>query len=245
MENSTLSGNKRVASALAFLLAGVAVVATVGYTLHTVSADSNKKIYATVNGTTVVDGVTLKHAFITEGVWGDPISAGHPASDAHPNWPSYGPSTHMVLPANSLVTMTLHVYDSGEKLNHNYFARVVGTTSNQFSIDGGAPVSSILPTEVEHTFTIHGVPTATQDPMFVNIPLPRVVNDDKGNPIATNDPGTKNQGHTVVFSFVTPKSGGEYVWNCEYPCGDGTYAKFGAVMGSVGYMSGKISVING
>ena len=247
VETSTheVSGGKRLISAVAFLIFGVAVVATVGFTLHAVSADPQPKMYAAINGTIDYNGKTLKHAFITEGVYGDPISSkAHGASGgSHLNWPSYGPSTHLVLPAHAYVTMTLHVYDSGEKLNTNYFARVVGTTDGNATFDGAA-ASSILPTEVQHTFTLHGLPTSTQDPLFVNIPLPRVQTDDKGNNIPTKDPGTNNTGHTVVFSFVTG-SAGEYVWNCEYPCGDGTYAKFGAVMGQNGYMSGKVSVVNG
>jgi hypothetical protein len=32
------------------------------------------------------------------------------------------------------------------------------------------------------------------------------------------------------------------VWNCEYPCGDGTYAKFGGPMSARGYMSGTLTV---
>ena len=35
---------------------------------------------------------------------------------------------------------------------------------------------------------------------------------------------------------------GEYIWNCEYPCGDGTIAKFGAAMSTMGYMSGHFTV---
>ena len=248
METSTqnqVSGGKHLTSAITFLFLGVAIVATVGFTLHKVSADPQAKMYATTNGTINYNGQNLKHAFITEGVYPEPIaSKAHGASGgSHLNWPSYGPATHLVLPAHAYVTMTLHVYDSGEKLNTNYFAKVVGTVGSTATFDG-ASAGSILATEVQHTFTLHGIPTSTQDPLFVNVPLPRVVADDKGNNIPTNDPGTNKSGHTVVFSFVTG-SAGEYVWNCEYPCGDGTYAKFGAVMGSTGYMSGKVSVING
>jgi hypothetical protein len=138
--------------------------------------------------------------------------------------------------------MTLHVYDSGENLNNAYFANVVGTVGNQMTLDG-QPVGSLAPTEVEHTFTLHGLPTSSQDSLFVNVPLPKVDTDSQGNNLPTKDPVTHMEGHTVVFSFVTGSTG-EYAWNCEYPCGDGTFAKFGAVMGSVGYMSGKVSVVN-
>jgi hypothetical protein len=238
-----MSSARRFTSAFVFVFLSVALVSGVGITLHKVSADPQKKSYATINGTIDYNGQTLKHAFITEGVYGDPVQSGaHGKSGgSHLNWPSYGPSTHLVLPAHSYVTMTLHVYDSGENLNNAYFANVVGTVGNTMTLDG-QPVSQIDRTNVQHTFTLHGLPTSSQDPLFVNVPLPKVNVDDKGNNIPTTDAGTNKQGHTVVFSFVTG-SKGEYTWNCEYPCGDGTFAKFGAVMGSEGYMSGKVSVV--
>jgi len=229
-----VSRGKPLVSAIAFLLFGVAVVAGVGFTLHSVSKDSQKKTYATVNGTVTVDGKDLPHAFITQSVFPDDASAraNHVnRTNSHP-WPFYTES-HLVLPAHSVVTMTLRVYDGGEELNHNYFAKVVGTVDGTMTVDG-QQVTELKPTEVQHTFTLHGLPTSTQEPLFVNVPLPKVQDADM----------EKNGSHLVVFSFVTGGAG-EYVWNCEYPCGDGTYAKFGAVMGQNGYMSGKVSVVNG
>jgi len=229
-----VSRGKPLVSAIAFLLFGVAVVAGVGFTLHSVSKDSQKKTYATVNGTVTVDGKALQHAFITQSVFPDDASAraNHVnRTNSHP-WPFYTES-HLVLPAHSVVTMTLRVYDGGEELNHNYFAKVVGTVDGTMTVDG-QQVTELKPTEVQHTFTLHGLPTSTQEPLFVNVPLPKVQDADM----------EKNGSHLVVFSFVTGGAG-EYVWNCEYPCGDGTYAKFGAVMGQNGYMSGKVSVVNG
>jgi len=239
-----VSGAKRLISAFVFVFLGVAVVAGVGFTLHRASADPQKKLYATVNGNIDYNGQSLKHAYITEVVYGDAVSSGGHGKNggSHAGWPSYGPSTHLVLPAHSYVTMTLHVYDSGEDLNNPYFANVVGSVGNTMTVDG-VVTNHLLPTDVQHTFTLHGLPTSSQDPLFVNVPLPRVTSDDKGNNIPTKDAATKDQGHTVVFSFVTGGPG-EYAWNCEYPCGDGTFAKFGAVMGAEGYMSGKVSVVN-
>ena len=123
---SEVSGGKRLVSAIAFLVLGVAVVSTVGFTLHSVSADSQKKSYATVNGTADVNGATLKHAFVSESVFPDDATAraNHVnRTNTHP-WPFYT-EEHLVLPAHSLVTMTLKVYDGGEKLNTNYFAKVL------------------------------------------------------------------------------------------------------------------------
>ena len=229
-----VTGSKRLLSAITFLALGILVVAGVGFGLHNASKSPQKKLYATINGTADVAGIgTLKHAFISEDVWPDDETAiqnGAKADRKHP-WPFYGPSSHFVIPAHALVTMTLKVYDGGEQLNHNYFAKVIGTVGNTMTVDG-QNVSQLPPDGVQHTFTLHSLPTSTQDPLFVNVPLPIADPD--------NHPGSF---HTVVFSFVT-RGAGEYVWNCEYPCGDGTYAKFGAVMGAQGYMSGKVSVVN-
>jgi len=233
--SSEVTGSKRLLSAITFLALGIMVVAGVGFALHTASQSPQAKLYATVNGTADVAGVgTLKHAFITENVWpDDPTAVAHGAKpDRKHLWPFYGPANHLVLPAHSLVTMTLNVYDSGEHLNHDYFAKVVGTVGSSMTVDG-QPVTQLAPDGVQHTFTLHGLPTSTQDPLFVNVPLPKM----------SDAEITAGKYHVVKFDFVTGGAG-EYVWNCEYPCGDGTYAKFGAVMGAQGYMSGKVSVVN-
>ena len=207
METAThneVSGGKRLASAIAFLFLGVAVVATVGFTLHSVSKESQPKTYATVNGTVTVDGKELPHAFISESVFPDDASAranNVNRTNTHP-WPFYT-DTHLVLPAHSVVTMTLKVYDGGEELNTNYFGKVVGTIDNMITVDG-QQVSSLPPTEIQHTFTLHGLPTSTQEPLFVNVPLPKVQDADM----------EKNGSHLVVFSFVTGGAG-EYVWKGE------------------------------
>lgn len=247
MASSTPSKTKTAVGAVIAVVLGIAVVGTVGFTLHTVSADPQPKEYATIHGSIVgPDGKTYPHAFIADGVYPDPINSKAHGTCAtcdggHPTWPSYGPYTHFVLPAHTYVTMTLTVYDSGEKLNTPYFGHVIGTVGGTATYDGVA-MSSLQPDAVEHTFTLHGLPTSTQDPLFVNIPLP--VNTDKEMAQYNNDPTKLPVGHKVTFSFIT-SGAGNYVWNCEYPCGDTTYQGFGAVMGSLGYMSGKVTVVNG
>lgn len=241
--NTTMTAGKRTASAIVGVLLGVAVVGAVGFTLHSASADPQKKLYATKDSATIsVDGKSYPKAAVTLGVYPDRQTAIDHGSTANnkKDWVQYGPSTHIVLPAHTYVTMTIHVYDSGEKLNNPYFGRVVGTVGGTMNVDG-QDVTSIPADQVQHTFTLHGLPTTSQDPLYVNIPLLRVSTNEKGDFLPTTDAGTKLQGHTVTFSFITGGKG-EYVWNCEYPCGDGTYQKFGAVMGSYGYMSGKVSV---
>jgi hypothetical protein len=99
----------------------------------------------------------------------------------------------------------------------------------------GKTVSETNPDTVGHTFTIHAAPT-DQDPLFVSVPLP-AVSDDAPIVKGTNYPAP----HVVVFSFVT-HGPGKYVWNCEFPCGDEYYAKFGGPMSTRGYMSGTLTV---
>ena len=241
--NTTMTAGKRTASAIVGVLLGVAVVGAVGFTLHSASADPQKKLYATKDSATIsVDGKSYPKAAVTLGVYPDRQTAIDHGSTANnkKDWVQYGPSTHIVLPAHTYVTMTIHVYDSGEHFNNPYFGRVVGTVGGTMNVDG-QDVTSIPADQVQHTFTLHGLPTTSQDPLYVNIPLLRVSTNEKGDLLPTTDAGTKLQGHTVTFSFITGGKG-EYVWNCEYPCGDGTYQGFGAVMGSYGYMSGKVSV---
>ncbi len=245
METTTVetSSSKRLISALVFVVLGVAVVGTVGFTLHSLSADPQKALYATKSSETiVVDGKTYPKASIALGVYADSGQAadyGHYTTNKK-DYVQYGPSTHLVLPAHTFVTVTISAYDGGEQLNNPYFGKVVGTVGGTINIDG-VDVSNVPSDNVQHTFTLHGIPSSSQDPLFVNVPLPQVKADDQGNFIATQDPKTNFKGHTVTFSFITGGAG-DYVWNCEYPCGDGSYAKFGAAMSTYGYMSGKVTV---
>ncbi len=242
MESAT-SGTKRLISALVFVVLGVAIVGTVGFTLHSLSADPQKPLHATKSSETIdVAGKTYPKASITLGVYADSAQAAEYGSFSvnKKDYVQYGPSSHLILPAHTYITVTIHAYDGGEQLNNPYFGKVVGTVGGTINIDG-VDVTSVPSDNVQHTFTLHGIPSTSQDPLFVNVPLPQVKADSSDNFIPTNDPGTNNKGHTVTFSFITGGAG-DYVWNCEYPCGDGSYAKFGAVMSAYGYMSGKVTV---
>jgi hypothetical protein len=250
MGNSTMTPSKRMASAVVGTLLGVAVVGAVGFSLHALSADPSGEIIATKSSDTIdVNGKTYPKASVELSVYPDNQTQidlkaqpqlGKP--NKHDDWPHYGPSTHVVLPAHSYITMTIKSYDGGEKLNNAYFAKVVGTVDGTMIVDG-QQVREVASDGVQHTFTLHGLPTTSQDPLFVNIPLLKVEADEKtGDFLPTKDPGTNFKGHTITFSFLTGGKG-HYVWNCEYPCGDGTYAKFGNVMSAYGYMSGKVNVV--
>jgi hypothetical protein len=246
MASSTMTPSKRLASALIGSLIGVLVVAGVGFTLHAKSKDPHGVLKATPSSETIdLNGKTYKKATIQMGVYADNAQEAEVAGDlklAHENkqdWVHYGPSTHLILPANTYITMTIRSYDGGEELNNPYFGKVIGTVDGKINVDG-KDITELPFDKVQHTWTLHGLPTSTQDSLFVNVPLLKVEEDDKGF-VPTEDPGTHMKGHTVTFSFLT-KGPGEYVWNCQFPCGDGTYKKFGAAMSAYGYMSGKVTV---
>jgi hypothetical protein len=233
---------KRAFAGLVAVLLGVAVVFGVASFLH-LSNQQNAPVVAEVKGTAQTAQGVLPHAFIALSTYPDSLAGEHGASGgAHPDWVSYGPSTAISLPAHSLVTMTITQYDSGGRINNPYFAKVWGTvatpgdgtTDGQVLLDG-KPISAIDPTAVGHTFTIHDLSSPSQDSLFVNIPLPAVA--DSAEP----DTGYTKTPHVITFSFITG-SAGKYVWNCEYPCGDGTYRNFGDAMAARSFMSGTVTV---
>ena len=234
---------KRAFTGLVAVLLGASVVFGIGSYLK-VTNQQNPPVVAQVRGTAQTAQGVLPHAFIALSTYPDDLAGEHGASGGdHPDWVSYGPSSALRLPAHSLVTMTITQYDSGGTINNPYFAKVVGTvatpgdgTSNNQMLLDGKPVSSIDPTAVGHTFTIHDLSSPSQDNLFVSIPLSAVADS------AIPDSGYTKTPHVVTFSFITGGAG-NYVWNCEYPCGDGTYRNFGDVMSARGYMSGTMTVV--
>ena len=111
MEIATPSKSRTAIGALLAVALGIAVVAGVGLTLHRVSADPQTKLYASKVGTIVAaDGKTYNHFTIANAVYPDPINSKAHGTCAtcdggHPTWPSYGPYTDFVLPANSYITV--------------------------------------------------------------------------------------------------------------------------------------------
>jgi hypothetical protein len=197
---------------------------------------NNVRLDAAVSGTAQTPQGALPHATLKLDTYPDSMAGEHGASGgAHPNWVSYGPSTNLHVPAHSLVTLTVTQWDTGGAITNPYFAKVHGTVGGTETVDG-KQITGIDPQAVGHTFTIHAAPT-NQDPLFVSVPLPAVAD----NAPTAADTGYPTHPHVVVFSFITGGKG-TYVWNCEYPCGDGYYAKFGGPMSTQGYMSGTLTV---
>ncbi len=213
---------------------GALVVALTGMVLHE-NGPNEGTLNAVVKGTAQTPQGTMPHAFLNLATYPDSMAGEHGKSGgAHPDWVSYGPSTSLRVPAHSLVTITIDQYDGGEKITNPYFAKVRGTIDGTMTVNGKSETKTD-PDTVGHTFTIHAAPT-NQDPLFVSVPLPAQADD---APVA---PGSDYPKAIVVsFSFIT-NGPGEYVWNCEFPCGDGYYAKFGGPMSTRGYMSGTFTV---
>lgn len=226
-------GRRVLLGGAAVLLGGAAVVTLTGTVLAQAGQISGLE-RATVNGTVTTAQGVLPHAFLDLSTYPDSLAGPHgSAGGAHPDWVTYGPTTNLSVPAHSLVTITISQYDSGGTIINPYFAKVHGTVGGVVTVDGKT-VDQIDPDGVGHTFTLHALPT-NQDPLFVSVPLPAVADD------ATNAPGTNYpKPHIVRFSFITGGPG-DYIWNCEYPCGS-SYVGFGGPMSTQGYMSGTFHV---
>jgi hypothetical protein len=220
---------------MAATIVGAAVVVGVTATVLSNASAQASPLSATVKGTAQTAQGVLPHAFLELATYPDSMAGVHGSTGgAHPSWVTYGPKSALRVPAHSLVTVTISQYDSGGTITNPFFASVHGTVDGTVSVDGKT-VSKVDPDTVGHTFTIHAAPS-NQDPLFVSVPLPAT---------ADNAPTAPNSDyaapHVVTFSFITGGPG-NYVWNCEYPCGDGFYAKFGGPMSTRGYMSGTLTV---
>jgi hypothetical protein len=135
------------------------------------------------------------------------------------DWPAFSPS-NLVVPANSLVTVTIRDYDLGNTAmpRNSPFTTVQGTASSSATADGRM-YSSLAPDKIAHTFTI--------PQLNVNVPLPG----DGMNGKAYN---------TVTFSFRTGAAG-TYTFQCLDPCGTGPMGMMGPMMAK-GYMLGTLTV---
>ena len=225
----------RVLTGVVATVAGGALVVALAGTVMAQASSPPHVLAATVRGTATTPQGELPHAFLDLNTWPDSMAEGHgKGGGANPGWVTFGPSTNLQVPAHALVTVTIKQYDTGGALTNPWFAQVRGTVDGTATVDGRT-VTTVDPATVGHTFTVHMLPTS-QDPLFVNVPLPAV--DDNAPNLGNGYPAP----HVITFSFVTGGKG-HYVWNCEYPCGDGYYAKFGGPMATQTYMSGTLTVV--
>jgi hypothetical protein len=225
--------NKRILGALGTVIIGAGVIAGIGTYVAAAKNDS-RVLAATPAGTMDTPQGVLPHYTLALKVYPDSMAGSHGKNGgAHPGYVTYGPVTNFEVPAHSVITMTVINYDSGGSLNNDYFSHVRGTIDGSAQLNGQR-MTSISPDAVGHTFTVHGY-SSTQDEFFLSVPMKAVADED------VPDSGYTTKPNVTVFSFITGGPG-EYVWNCEYPCGDGSIARFGKAMSTMGYMSGHFTV---
>ena len=163
-------------------------------------------------------------------------------TDPHPSWVSYyvvdaksehwRHATTFVLPANSLVHVTVYQFDGQSGLRNPFIAQATGVVGGTFQLNGKT-TQAIGPDTASHIFAI--------PQMGVSVPLYGVPDDAKNQ--CANAPCPLSTAHaTITFTFRTPGKG-LYRWQCFVPCAAGFIAGFGGPMQTVGYMDGFIKVV--
>ncbi|MBU6148297.1 MAG: hypothetical protein KGP10_09035 [Actinomycetales bacterium] len=239
---------RRAAVALAALIIGAGVVVggiavVVGVGVFAVASGSEPApLTATVTGTKQTAEGTLPHAELDLAVYPNSSASVPPPRTFSPiqaDWltgqPFYSPSTSIVVPANSVVTIHFSQYDSGGSLYNSFFAKVHGSLDGTMMVNG-KPVDSLPLDKVAHTFTVHQYPEGGQPDFFLSVPLPM---NPANAPTGADGYPTTPQKVSVTFRTGEP---GSYVWNCEFPCGD-MYQQFGGPMQTRGWMAGTFEVV--
>ncbi len=162
-------------------------------------------------------------------------------SDAHPSWVSYYAvdansgnwkhKTTYVLPANTLVHVTIYNFDSGSGLRNPFISYATGTTGSML-LDG-KPTQTIDPDSASHVFAIPQI--------GLSIPILGVPDSAK-NPCNNAPCGLSFDHTTTSFTFRTPGKG-LYRWQCFVPCAAGYIDGFGGPRQTVGYMDGYLKVV--
>ncbi len=135
------------------------------------------------------------------------------------DWPAFSPS-NLVVPANSLVTITIRDYDLGNTaMPQNSPFTTVQETVGTIATADGQNYSSLAPDKIAHTFTI--------PQLNVNVPL-------------SGDGMNGKDYNTVTFTFRTGAAG-IYIFRCFDPCGTGPMGMMGPMM-TRGYMIGTLTV---
>ena len=137
----------------------------------------------------------------------------------HQDWPAFVPST-VVVPAHSLVTVTIRNYDLGDTSlpKGSPFTTVQGMVGGVAYVDGHA-YSALAPEKVAPTFTV--------PQLNLNVPVP-------------GDTTTGKPYVEVSFTFRTGAAG-SYCFRCFDPCGTGAIVWQGPMV-TGRYMFGTLTV---
>jgi hypothetical protein len=162
----------------------------------------------------------------------------------HPDWVSYfikSPTTGawvhttlLTLPAGSKIDMTIIGYDGCTPLRNPIFGQVMGTIGNVEYVNG-KPVSALNSwsgCNVAHTFSV--------PQLGLNVPM---ASPSLTATLCGTSPCTSGPHEVMTFSFMTPRSGGSFMWQCRIPCGGGFLDGFGGPMQTIGFMTGTITVV--
>ncbi|HEY4830010.1 MAG TPA: hypothetical protein VIH85_24820 [Solirubrobacteraceae bacterium] len=163
-------------------------------------------------------------------------------SDPHSTWVSYyvvNPDssnwrhvTTYVLPAHTLVHVTIYEYDTQTGLRNNFLGQVQGTVGGTILLDG-KPTRSIDPDTASHLFAIPDI----------GLSVPLMGPGANAKNLCSNAPCSLSNAHeTISFTFRTPAKG-LYRWQCFVPCAAGFINGLGGPMATVGYMDGFIKVV--
>jgi hypothetical protein len=164
------------------------------------------------------------------------------ANDPHPSWVSYYQTnsrdtnwqhkTTYIVPANTLVHVTVFQYDGDSGLRNPFISQATGTVGGTFGLDGKT-IQAIDPDTASHVFAI--------PQLGLSVPLQGVDANAKNQ--CGNAPCTMSQAHqTVTFTFRTGAKG-LFRWQCFVPCAAGYIDGFGGPMQTVGYMDGFLKVV--
>lgn len=167
-------------------------------------------------------------------------------SDPHPLWVSYyavNPGnanwrtgwrheTTYLLPAHTLVHVTIYQYDGDSGLRNSFLSQSMGTVGGDFQLNGKT-IRSIDPDDASHVFAM--------PQLGLSVPLEGVADNAKNQcPNAPCSPANAHE--TITFTFRTPGKG-IYRWQCFVPCAAGYMFGFGGPMQTVGYMDGFVKVV--
>jgi hypothetical protein len=168
-------------------------------------------------------------------------------TDKHPTWVSYYTvdpnlthwhhNTTFILPAHSLIHVTVYQFDGQSGLRNEFLSQASGIVGGAFGLSYDKqtpkPTQAIDPDAASHVFAI--------PQLGVSVPLEGIPDDAK-NP-CNNAPCSLSQDHyTISFTFRTGAPG-VFRWQCFVPCAAGYIQGFGGPMQTVGYMDGFIKVV--
>ncbi len=165
---------------------------------------------------------------------------------SHPDWVSYfikspktGAWVHttlFTLPAGSRIDMTILGYDGCTPLRNPVWSKVTGTVGDVEYVNGKAvsALNSWSGCNVGHTFSI--------PQLGLNVPMASPTNPNAN--LCATSPCTSGPHPVITFSFMTPRTGGSFIWQCRVPCGGGFVDGFGGPMQTIGFMTGNMVVVN-